>query len=164
MVRSLTSQLYHKRKDTRNLLDSLFSSCEDGCRQPTTDSLCTRLLDMIQQVDEVWVVLDALDECHSRKGTRTEGLLSWMEDLLHSELRNVHLLATSRQEEDIESALNKWARTKDMMHIQSDLVTDDIRAYVRTRVKEGDGLRRWRSQPDIQEEIETRLMEKACGM
>ena len=164
MVRSLTSQLYHKRKDTRKLLDSLFSSYGDGCRQPTADSLCTRLLDMIQQVDEVWIVLDALDECHSRKGTRTEGLLLWMEDLLHSKLRNVHLLATSRQEEDIESSLSKWARTKDMMHIQSDLVTDDIRAYVRTRVKKDDGLRRWRSQPDIQEEIETRLMEKACGM
>ena len=164
MVRSLTSQLYHKRKDTQKLLDSLFSSYGDGCRQPTADSLCTGLLDMIQQVDEVWIVLDALDECHSRKGTRTEGLILWMEDLLHSKLRNVHLLATSRQEEDIESSLSKWARTKDMMHIQSDLVTDDIRAYVRTRVKEDDGLRRWRSQPDIQEEIETRLMEKACGM
>lgn len=164
MVRSLTSQLYHKRKDTRKLLDSLFSSYGDGCRQPTADSLCTCLLYMIQQVDEVWIVLDALDECHSRKGTRTDGLLLWMEDLLHSKLRNVHLLATSRQEEDIGSSLSKWARTKDMMHIQSDLVTDDIRAYVRTRVKEDDGLRRWRLQPDIQEEIETRLMEKACGM
>jgi NACHT domain len=164
MIRSLIRQLYYKRKDTQKQLDSLFSSCADGHRQPDADSLCTHLLDMTQQVDEVWIVLDALDECSTRKGTRTKGLLSWMEDLLCSELRNVHLLATSRQEEDIESALSKWARIEDMMPIQSALVTDDIRAYVRTRVKEDDGLRRWRSQPDVQEEIETRLMEKVCGM
>jgi hypothetical protein len=118
---------------------------------------------MIQQVDEVWIVLDALDECDTREGNRTK-LLLWMEGLLSPKLRNTHLLVTSRQEEDIESALSKWAGIEDMMPIQSDLVTDDIRAYVRARVKEDDGLKRWRSSPDVQEEIETRLMEKACGM
>jgi len=51
-----------------------------------------------------------------------------------------------------------------MMLIQSDLVADDIRAYVRTRIREGNGLSRWRLQQDIQQEIENRLMEKAGGM
>jgi hypothetical protein len=164
VVRSLISQLYYKRKDTQKQLDSLFSSCEDGRRQPTTESLCTSLLHMIQQADEVWIVLDALDECSNREGSRTEGFLSWAKDLLSAQLGNVHLLVTSRREEDIESAISEWARTEDMITIKSDLVTNDIRAYVRTRVREDNGLKRWRSQPEIQEEIETRLMEKADGM
>ena len=60
--------------------------------------------------------------------------------------------------------MSKWARIEDMMLIQSDLVADDIRAYVRTRVREGNGLSRWRLQQDVQQEIENRLMEKAGGM
>ncbi len=163
MIRSLISQLYHKREDTRKHLDSLFSSCDNGDRQPPTESLCKSLLLMIQQTDEVWIVLDALDECRTRRGTETEGLLSWMKGLL-SVQRNAHLLITSRQEEDIESALTEWAPIEDMMCIQSELITDDIRGYVYDRIREGDGFRRWRSWPKVQKEIETSLVEKADGM
>ncbi len=163
MIRSLISQLYHKRKNTRNHLDSLFSSYDDGDRQPTTESLCKRLLLMIQQTDEVWIVLDALDECRTRKGTETEGLLSWMKGLL-SVSSNAHLLITSRSEQDIESALIEWASDEDMMCIQNKLVSDDIRKYVFDRIREDDELKRWRSWPEVQKEIENSLVEKADGM
>ena len=119
---------------------------------------------MIEQVKEVWIVLDALDECRTRRGPPTKGLLSWIRDLLKSEQRNVHLLVTSRPEQDIESGVREFAHNDDIVPIQSDLITDDIRAYVRTRVREDEGLKRWRSRPDVQKEIETRLMEKANGM
>lgn len=118
---------------------------------------------MIQRTDEVWIVLDALDECCTRKGTETEGLLSWMRGLL-SVSRNAHLLVTSRQEEDIESALTEWVRNEDMMCIQSKLVNDDICKYVHTRIREDDGFRRWRSSPRVQKQIETSLVGKAGGM
>ena len=164
MVRSFISQLYHKCGDTSRELNSLFSSCEDGSRQPTRESLSKALLDMIVHAKEVWIVLDALDECCTRKGPPTEGLLSWMKDLLNSDQTNVHLLATSRREQDIEFGVRKLAHDNDVVDIQRDLITDDIRAYVRTRVREDEALKRWRTRPDVQEEIETRLMEKADGM
>jgi hypothetical protein len=71
---------------------------------------------------------------------------------------------TSRPEPDIKSEVSEWARDDDIVPIQSDLITDDIRAYVHTRIREDNGLKRWRSQPEVQDEIETRLMEKADGM
>ena len=119
---------------------------------------------MIEQVKEVWIVLDALDECTSRKGAPTEGLLSWIRDLVNSEQRNVHLLVTSRPEHDIKSRVSEFADKDGMIPIQSDLITDDIHAYVRTRVRQDEGLKRWQSQPEVQNEIESRLMEKANGM
>jgi hypothetical protein len=119
---------------------------------------------MIEQVKEVWLVLDALDECITRAGPSTKGLLSWIRELLNSKQRNVHLLVTSRPEQDIESEIMGFAHIDDVVHIQSSLITDDIRAYVRTVVREDDRLKRWRSRPDVQSEIETRLMEKADGM
>jgi hypothetical protein len=50
------------------------------------------------------------------------------------------------------------------MPIQSDLIEDDIRSYVHTRVRTGDRLRRWRSRTDVLDEIQRVLMEKAQGM
>ncbi|OCK96816.1 uncharacterized protein K441DRAFT_656827 [Cenococcum geophilum 1.58] len=164
MVRSLISQLYCKYKDTWKQLDSLFSSCGDGCRQPSCESLCGVLLQIIEQVKEVWVVLDALDECYTRKGPPIEGLLSWIRNLLNLEQRNIHLLVTSRPEQDIKLGLSDLAHNEDVVPIQGDLISDDIRAYIHTRVREGDDLKRWRPYPDVQDEIETQLMQKANGM
>jgi hypothetical protein len=164
VIRSLISQLYHKRKDTRKLLDSLFSSCNEGYR-PTSESLCEVFLQMISQAQEIYIVLDALDECRTRKGPLSEGLLTWIESLQDLKQRNVHLLVTSRPEHDIESVLRKLAQSdEDIVPIQSDLIEDDIRSYVHTRVRTGDRLKRWRSRPDVLDEIQRVLMEKAQGM
>ena len=78
MVRSLISQLYYKSKNAQKQLDSLFSSCEDGNRQPTHESLCQVLLHMVDSLEHTYIVLDALDECSTRSWPRTEGLLSWI--------------------------------------------------------------------------------------
>ncbi|KAI9758827.1 MAG: hypothetical protein M1840_003744 [Geoglossum simile] len=164
MLRSLIIQLPCKFEDNWKQLDSLISSYEGGRRQPTRESLCEILLNMIEQVKEVWIVLDALDECRTRMGSPTEGLLSWMKDLLASEQRNVHLLVTSRPEQDIKSEVSELAHNDNIVTLQSDLIADDISAYVHTRVRRGNGLKRWRSQPEVQDEIETRLMKQADGM
>jgi hypothetical protein len=117
---------------------------------------------MIDCTKEVYVILDALDECHTRKG---QGLLLWIRSLLHLEQRNVHLLVTSRPEHDIESVLSSLAQSpEDIVPIQSDLIDDDIRHYIRARVREGNGLKRWQSHLEVLEEIESHLMEKAHGM
>ncbi|KAF4546475.1 Ankyrin repeat protein [Lasiodiplodia theobromae] len=163
-VRSLINQLYGKRGDVERHIDSLYSSCKNGARQPSIHSLCKTFQDMVQQAGEVWIILDALDECQTRKGHSAEGLLSWIENIRSSQERNVHILATSRPEQDIKSATERWARKKDIIPIQSDLVAEDIRAYIHTKVKENDGLSRWKTRPDVQGEIESALTQKAHGM
>jgi Cdc6-like AAA superfamily ATPase len=165
VLRSLISQHYNKSKDTQKLFDSLFSSCGNGRSQPTCESLCKVFLQMINQAKEIYIVLDALDECRTRKGSFSEGLLAWIQSLLDLKQRNVHLLVTSRPEHDIELVLRKLVPSdEDVVPIQGDLIEDDIRSYVHTRVRTGDGLKRWQSQPDVLNEIETQLMKKANGM
>jgi Cdc6-like AAA superfamily ATPase len=165
VVRSLISQLYCRRRDTQTSLDSLFSSHEDGQRQPSCESLCKVFLQMVNQAKDVYVVLDALDECKTRKGSPSEGILLWLKNLVQLDQRNVHLLVTSRPEHDIKTVLSTVAKSgENIIPIQSDLVNDDIRSYVHTRVREDNGLKRWRSRQEVFEEIETQLMEKANGM
>jgi len=164
MIRSFIIQLSYKHEDAWKQLDTLFSSCEDGRRQPSRESLCGVFLRMTEHFKELWIVLDALDECYTRKGPPTEGLLLWMKELLASKQRNTHLLMTSRSEQDITSGVREFAHNNDIVPIQSDQITADIRAYVRTRVRQDKSFKRWRPRPDVQREIEIRLIEKANGM
>jgi hypothetical protein len=165
MVMSLVSQLYTKSKRTQIFLDALFTSCASGQSQLSCQSLCKALTQMIEQAGEVWVVLDALDECRTRAGSETQGLLKWIAAFLNCNQNNVHLLVTSRPEQDIFSRLNEIAPEGEaIVPIQSDLVKDDIETYVKAKVRHGDGLKRWRYRPDVQDKIESRLIQKANGM
>ncbi|KAF4534640.1 uncharacterized protein LTHEOB_12918 [Lasiodiplodia theobromae] len=162
-VRSLIIQLCGKSNGVQKHVDSLYSSCENGTMQPSIDSLCKTFHKMVQEAGEVWIILDALDECQTRKGHSAEGLLSWMESIRSSQQTNVHILATSRPEQDIKSAIEKWNR-KQVISIQSDLVANDIDAYIHTRVRQHTGLSRWQKKPDVQKLIEVTLSNKADGM
>ncbi len=162
-LRSLTIQLYHKSKGVRGLLDSLYSSCADGRNQPGIEALHTTLLNMIQQAGEVWVVLDALDECQTRSEDKPWGLLPWIQCFRNSQM-NCHILVTSRPEQDIESDIRSYNREQDIIPIQSSSIQDDIRHYVTSRVRKHKGLSRWETRPDIQTKIENTLLDKANGM
>jgi hypothetical protein len=164
MIRSLINQLYHKHDNTWRFVDSLYSSCEDGHRQPRSESLCQIFLKMIDSLEQIYIVLDALDECRTRIGSHNEGLLSWMEGLMGLKQRNVHLLVTSRPEQDIQSKLSDIVSKENVIALQSDLITSDINKYIHARVRKGNSLKRWREQPEVQDEIEGVLMQKANGM
>lgn len=65
MLCSLIIQLYDRSQDSRKHLDFLYSSCENKRKRPSIDSLRTVFEDMIRQAGEVWIILDALDECQN---------------------------------------------------------------------------------------------------
>jgi hypothetical protein len=117
-------------------------------------------------------VLDALDECGTRREltrreltrrelTRRE-LLGWLTSL---ERNSVHVLLTSRKEDDIETSLTKkWRQTPAVVPIQQDSVDNDIREVVRSRIAEDEEFQRWKDRPEVYKEIETNIMAKADGM
>jgi Cdc6-like AAA superfamily ATPase len=165
IIRSLISQLYYKQEATQAPLNHLFSTHTQRKRtQPSCKELSSVFIQMIRHVPEVWIVLDAIDECITRKGSWTEGILSWMEYILQLEQGNIHLLITSRQEQDIQAKVSEWASSKNIVPIQSDVVDKDIRTYVQKRIREDYGLKRWRKQPKSQDKIEATLMNKVNGM
>ncbi|KAK2765812.1 pfs domain-containing protein [Colletotrichum kahawae] len=161
-IRSLIAQLYCNSQNVQAPLNSLYSSCKSPSRQPNFNELRKAFKDIIQQIGEVWIVLDALDECQTRRVSGDEGLLLWIKSILHSPRLNVHFLVISRPEHDIKSVLERFV--DDQIILQSDLVTEDIRAYVHGTVRNYEGFKRWRSHESIQNEIESHLMEKANGM
>lgn len=160
LLRSLAFQLYSQCPDARKDLNTLFTSCDDGQKQPATASLSKTIHAMIQHPQKLWIILDALDEC----ATRAE-LLDWMKTLASPELTHVHLIATSRREEELESGLGSWIYNDNMIPIDRDSVNEDIRSYVKARLHSSkDFQRRWSSTPSVLEEIESVIGGRAYGM
>ncbi len=159
LIRSIVVQLYSRCENSRKEIDTLFSQYEDGRQQPTTESLVKAFQHMTNQVEEIQIVIDALDECKTRRE-----LLLWVENISSSKDTRLCLLATSRAEEKIKSGLERWLQQDNFIPIQQDAVNDDIRAYVRERVRNDHDFERWLSKPSVQDEIETELMKKADGM
>lgn len=163
-VCSLITQLYHTCEGAREPLDTLFSSSDHKRTRPSCELLCKIFKDMTERAERVWIVLDAVDECVERKGGPVEGLLSWIQDFVVWEPKNVHFLITSRPADDIQSGLDDLISEKTKISLQSSLVDNDILAYIRAKVREGEGLKRWRGHRDVQQEIEVELVQKADGM
>jgi hypothetical protein len=157
MIRSLVTCLSTQSASTPAALESLFSSKKNGKQQPTARELLVTLQQMIEEFDEVFIILDALDECNNR-----QELLADIREMVGWKIEKLHILVTSREEKDIEEWLEPLIDYK--ICIQSVLVTDDIRAYVRERIHTDQRLKRWRKKPEVQQEIETTLMSKADGM
>ena len=159
MIRSFIVQLSSQYINISQALQILYSSCGNGERQPTHHSLMSTLRQMLGDFSETFLIIDALDECRERRE-----LLEDIEELTRWRHSNLHILTTSRRETDIEDSIELLCHDKKKICIQSVLVNDDIRAYVRGRLQTDQALKRWRNQPKVRQEIENTLMDKADGM
>ena len=159
MIRSLVSQLYQQCIKMPTALQELFSSCGNGQRQPSLDSLLEVMSSIIQEFPESYIVLDALDECTDR----TE-LMDMLERIIGLKLEGSHILVTSRKERDIEISLGTVADPQNIICLQNKLVDRDIRTYVRQRLSNDQSLNKWQKDPDIRHEIDIALTKGACGM
>ncbi|KAA8627042.1 multiple ankyrin repeats single kh domain protein [Pyrenophora tritici-repentis] len=159
MLRSLLCQLLQRSVIIPKGVDALFSSCENGQRQPLMHTLLEVTQQTVQDFTQVYVVLDALDEC-----TQRLELMDVLETVARWELNNLHLLMTSRKERDIESSLENYVKEEDTVCLQRNVVDQDIQRYVQQRLSDNKGLAKWNKDAAIRQEIETALMRGARGM
>ena len=159
MIRSLIQQLYSQYASTSHAVESIYSSCANGDRQPTCDALLTCLRGMMGDLDETYIIIDALDEC-----VEIQEVITDLEELTAHKDANLHILTTSRREKDIEGSLDLLDLEVEKVFVQGTRVNSDIRVYIQNRLTVDRALRRWQKRPDIQQEIEDSLMGKANGM
>ncbi|PVH67497.1 hypothetical protein DL98DRAFT_296048, partial [Cadophora sp. DSE1049] len=152
---SLIEQLAWQSTKALAYLESLFSRYQDGKQQPTQDALEVALQQMLNEFGETFIILDALDECKER-----EELLSLLQNLTSWGAGNLHVLATSRRERDIEETLESLTTSE--ICLQSALVDNDIRTHLSERLQNDPKLKRWPA--NVRGEIKDTLMEGAQGM
>ncbi|CZR67570.1 uncharacterized protein PAC_17469 [Phialocephala subalpina] len=102
LSRSLIKQLYCCRPNTPEAVEALYKYCENG-QSPDADDLRTALVATIRGFSAVYLVLDALDE-YSLEVSERKKVLDFIRQIHRVNLKNLHILCTSRREADIEKA------------------------------------------------------------
>jgi hypothetical protein len=159
MLRSLLRQLLQRSITIPKNVDALFSSCDNGEQRPSVHALLEATQQAAQEFTQVYVVLDALDEC-----TQRSELMDVLETVAGWKLDNLHLLMTSRKERDIESSLEFYIKGEDAVCLQRHVVDQDIQRYVQQRLRNDRGLAKWNKDAGIRQEIEAALISGARGM
>ena len=155
MVRSILYQLSQQKSKTQHILQSLYQRCGNGQQQPGCTNVRELLRESLAVPTPVYIILDALDECADR-----EDLLDFLSSFVQLKLAGVRILATSRRERDIEERL--LPSTAYNINIQSAVVDEDIRLYIKARLATDAKLKKWSDSVRI--EILDALIKKANGM
>lgn len=156
MIRSIVKQLHALSAEKDFSLESLFSSCNNGERQPQSEDLMQVLKALINEFQKTYIILDALDECSDR-----QELLESIKEIQDWRLSGLHMLVTSRRLPDIDDELGPMIDSRSKICIQSAAVDADIEIYVRHRLQK---LKRWQNNVQAQKEIIETLKAKADGM
>ena len=161
MIRSLIAQLCTQSTLIPHCVESLYEKCSEGRSQPTPsslDSLRNVLCQLFGCFNEVYIVLDALDEC-----TERHHLILALEDIVAWQKSELHLLTTSRRELELEEFMNTITIEADRIGIQGMPVEADINSYVLGRLCTDRRLKRWHKS-ELEKEIAMTLTSKAHGM
>jgi ankyrin repeat protein len=159
MIRSILKQLSAQSPETPQPLTHLYTSCEDMDRQPTRDELIDTLRQVIYIFYDVYIIIDALDEC-----SEVMELMDVLAQLKSWNISHLHLLVSSRPDRVIEVEMGHIVEDDAKLSIQSNLIQSDIRIYIRGRLDTDNNLKRWQKRLDVQSDIESTLMGKADGM
>ncbi|KNG88866.1 hypothetical protein ANOM_003719 [Aspergillus nomiae NRRL 13137] len=132
MVRSLIRQF--SRKPLAQSVTRMWERHSNRGSQPDRGELRDTLDDVLSKTPgEMFLVLDALDECPERSGrSERKVLLSLLAGLNESHKNKLHILATSRPEQDIRATLERFPT----VDLEAQL-SDDVETFVRTEVSNG---------------------------
>ena len=147
-MRSLIWQFCLKCKGgVPKVLVNLYAQCGDGHQEPTLDDLQKTLRGMLDGFSSTFIILDALDECAER-----EKLLTWIQTIILEYLEKdinlgLHLIVTSRPEQEIEDKLKFYHH----LDLVEESENHDLVTYLDYQLQNDSDLAKWNS--DTQEKI-----------
>jgi hypothetical protein len=136
LVRSLVLQLSGQDLEGQRKLEQLYSSCKHGQQQPTEGALVTILAELLANRNNVYILIDAIDECQPR-----DQLMEFIQTMMDWGSKSLHLLVTSRKERDIMDALECLVTNE--ICVETAEVNADIQVHIRERLQNDLKLRKW---------------------
>ena len=135
---------------------ALYDQARERNTQPGLDSIMDTLKVVLQQAPLTFLVFDALDECKDVKS-----LVEKIAEINGWELPSARILATSRRMRDITKVMDALGRS---ICLETKLVDEDIKAFVRQSFRSGGPLERWLGDGEAKQEIEDSLATRSNGM
>jgi ankyrin repeat domain-containing protein 50 len=165
VVSTFIKQLCWKREQIPQRLLDFYRTHDRDVRTPAFDKYKDSFLLLAKSFDQIFLVIDALDECKQDEQdqiTNREQIMDFIFDLTDT-LPCAKVFVTSRREADIKNA---FARHKaPTIEIETRNVVEDINAYIHDRVEDlvRAGKLRLR-KPTLKKMIIETLVTKAEGM
>ncbi|KAF7378010.1 HET-domain-containing protein [Mycena sanguinolenta] len=151
MLCSLTWQLSSKASPPHSALSQLYERLGHGTIQPPSEHLQEVLKNILSELAQSYIVIDALDECNQADcGSLVQFICSL-------DLKTVHLLFTSQPLEKFHT------KFKDITSIELDSVvtSSDIRSFVGSAVLK---VENWACQDNHAKAVTEQIMKKSNGM
>ncbi|CAG8137063.1 unnamed protein product [Penicillium salamii] len=150
MFRSLVRQL--SRSPLAPAVTKLWEDHHLKGSQPDSEAVFDVLNDLISGIKgEIYLVFDALDECPENEESKERGsLLSRLEGLIERHSTKIHILATSRPEQDIAHKFEQFSKIDLEAHL-----AEDVKTFVTSCLAKAP-LNRWKT--DIQNLIIEELL------
>ncbi len=156
LIGSLVRQVAHGKRTLSDEVIGLYRDHAFKACRPTISELSNLLHSEITGLSEVFILVDAMDECSNNNYTR-EDLLTTLQSLL--EMPNVRLLITSRPVASIDAHL------QGMAYLEIRAANEDIRRYIENRIpKERRLIPYVRGDDAFQVSIIDTIIAKAQGM
>ncbi|KAL6792822.1 ankyrin repeat-containing domain protein [Trichoderma sp. SZMC 28012] len=163
MLASLIKQVCCHRPNIPDSVNDLGEYKKKGMR-PSTEELQNSFISTLRGFTNVYIIIDALDECPNIN-TQREELLEILHYILDSNLNNLHMFCTSRKESDIDVSLrDQFSKPgREPLDITSYLkeIERDIGEYIDSTLTNA----KYSSWPIlIKAEVRKVLIEKSDGM
>lgn len=165
MLASLLKQICVRRPFLPESV-KLLQECREKNERPTTKDLEEVFIAALRGFSNVYVVIDALDEC-PEIGDRRKELMKTIRRILDAAANNLHIFCTSRKEQDIDANLRDYLSVPGRAELDLSSYTcrnemnTDMAAYIETTLT-GAEYRSWPESTKVT--VKEKLLEKADGM
>jgi len=165
LLSSVLFQLSDQSHSYYDILSTFYSTHRDGTQSPSDDELVQLFKELLGLPGQapVYLIVDALDECSNTSAISSprEEVLMFLEDLINSELPNLHICVTSRPEADIKPVLEPLTFRSVSLHDERGQ-KEDIENYIKSVVDTNRKMRRWK--PEHKQLVIDVLTKQADGM
>jgi hypothetical protein len=150
--RALLTQLLPQCPNDASCLAALDAA---STRSSGADFLSRTLQAFIRTFEDIYIIIDALDEC-----SEVEELMKFVGEICNWDAHQLHLLAASRQLPEIEEAIADCATDRVCLHESK--TRADIAMFIEQRLNTDRKFLKW--PDDIRAEIQSALSHGAGGM
>ncbi|KAK6527593.1 hypothetical protein TWF694_004577 [Orbilia ellipsospora] len=152
LLTSLLKQLIQGQSSLPGVVETLYNRHKKGTR-PQLNEIMETLKSVVNLYSRVFIVVDALDECQPSHNCRWR----FLSEIFSLQAKyNVNIFATSRHVPEIQEKFNGST----LLEVRAS--TDDVRRYLDGRMHELATC--VRSNPELQEEIKTKIVKAVDGM